>query len=396
MMSLPVVTLRAGHVQPVWAGHPWIYRQAIASLTGAPAIGDEVEVRDARGNRLGRGFYSPDSAIPVKLATRDPDQALDQAWFERRIARAVARRRAHHLPAEDTTAFRLVNSEGDGIPGLTVDCYGDIALVQLTTAGVERRADLVAGALRSAAGTTTVVALPVGGPTRAERLASELRVLCGTAPEVLVARERGFDWHIPFGTGQKTGFFADQRPNRARVEDLAAGRRVLDLCCYAGGFALAAARGGASRVLAVDSSEPALELGREAAQRAQLELIEWSRGDVREVLHSLAARGESFDLVILDPPKLARGARDLQGALGRYAELNRLALGVLAEDGLLVSCSCSGAVTLDLFLRTLARAGAEVGIGTTVVDISSAGPDHPAPPAFAEGRYLKVVSLERL
>jgi 23S rRNA (cytosine1962-C5)-methyltransferase len=395
-MSLPVVTLRAGHVQPVWAGHPWIYRQAIASMTGAPTIGDEVEVRDARGNRLGRGFYSPDSAIPIKLATRDPDQALDHAWFEQRIARAVMRRRAHHLPDESTTAFRLINSEGDGIPGLTVDCYGDIALAQLATAGIERRADLVVNALRSAAGVGTVVALPVGGPTRAEHLATDLRVLCGTAPDVLVARERGFEWHIPFGTGQKTGFFADQRPNRARVEYLARGRRVLDLCCYAGGFALAAARGGASRVLAVDSSEPALELGRDAAQRAGLDAVEWLRSDVREVLHALGERGESFDLVILDPPKLARGARDLQGALGRYAELNRLALGVLADAGMLVSCSCSGAVTLDLFLRTLARAGAEVGIGTTVVDIAGAGPDHPSPPAFAEGRYLKVVSLERL
>lgn len=396
MMSLPVVTLRAGHVQPVWAGHPWIYRQAIATISGSPAIGDEVEVHDARGNRLGRGFYSPDSAIPVKLATRDPDQALDQAWFEQRITRAVARRRAHQLPDQDTTALRLVNAEGDGIPGLTVDCYGDVALVQMTTAGIERRADLIAGALRAAAGISAVVALPVGGPTRSERLATDLQVLYGTAPEVLTVRERGFEWRIPFGTGQKTGFFADQRPNRARVESLARGRRVLDLCCYSGGFALAAGRGGASRVLAVDSSEPALELGRDAAQRAGLDTIEWLRSDVREVLHALGERGESFELVILDPPKLARGARDLQGALGRYAELNRLALGVLAEDGMLVSCSCSGAVTLDLFLRALARAGAEVGIGTTVVDISGAGPDHPAPPAFGEGRYLKVVSLERL
>lgn len=394
-MALPTLTLRAGSVQPVWLGHPWVYQQAIATLDGSPAAGDEVEVRDARGNRLGRGFYSPNSAIPVRLATRDADENLDQAWLARRLERAVARRAAHGLPNPDTTAFRLVHAEGDGLPGLIVDRYGDVAVVQLSTAGMARRADLIARTLVDVAGVTTVVVAEAGEATKREAIEVPAGTLLGPVTTHILVRELGFVWSIPVGPGQKTGFYVDQRPNRARVEALAAGRRVLDLCCYVGGFALAAARGGASEVVAVDSSEPSLELARSAAA-TNGRVVDWRKGDIRKVMEALAADGESFDLIVLDPPKLARGAREVDKALGRYTELNRLALALLSERGTLVSCSCSGAVGPERFVRAIARAGAEIGRATTLLDLGGAGPDHPSPPAFPEGRYLTVATVERL
>ncbi|HVS02556.1 MAG TPA: class I SAM-dependent rRNA methyltransferase [Thermoanaerobaculia bacterium] len=385
------LVLKPGHVKPVWAGHPWVYAQAVARIEGPAAAGDVVAVEDAEGNVLGEGYYSPRSAIPVRLLTRGSDERVAPGLLAERIAAAAARRRELlALPSTDSDGFRLVHAEGDGLPGLVVDAYGDTACAQLLTAGIKRREEEVYDALAALPGVARVVEVGSRDSERLEGFRSTTRTVRGSDTEALTFRERGIGWRIPLGLAQKTGFYFDQRENRGRVEALAAGRRVLDAYSYVGGFALAAARGGARGVVAVDRSEAVLAAGREnAAANGLTDLVEWRRGDARRDLRRLAAAGERFDLVVVDPPKLAPTARHLPAARRAYRQLDTAALGLVAAGGLLVTCSCSAAFGVEDLLRTLAAAGRRTGRRLAVLHVGQQAPDHPTPPAFPEGRYLK-------
>jgi 23S rRNA (cytosine1962-C5)-methyltransferase len=392
----PRIVLKPGHVKPVWAGHPWVYAQAVARLDGSPEPGGVVEVLDPNGNWLGRGFWSPESAIPVRLVTRDPEEPLDEEALARRIA-AAARRRQEllGLPNEETTGFRLVHAEGDGLPGLVVDRYGEVLAAQLLTLGLKLRQEAILEALASLPGVESVVEIADREAARLEGFSAETRTARGPVVETLAFQERGFQWRVPLALGQKTGFYFDQRENRARVESLAAGRRVLDAYCYLGSFALAAARGGAREVVAVDSSSRVLETARgNARANGWGEAVDFRRLDARRHLRELGGAGtERFDLVILDPPKLAPTARHLPEARKVYEGLNAAALALVAPGGLLVTCSCSAAMGGEELLRAVAIAAKRARREVTLLHLGGQAPDHPTPPAFAEGRYLQCAFL---
>lgn len=385
------VTVAAGRVQPVWAGHPWVFAQAIERVDGAPTGGDVVEVRDPRGNFLGRGFWSPGSAIPVRILTRDPEDLLDTASLARRLDRAAEwRRRELGLPSEHTTGYRLVHSEGDQLPGLVVDVFGDVAVVQLLTVGMKRREDWLFGEIARVARAKTVIEVPGGQAQKREGLSVEPRVVRGADVEELRFRERGLELRIELPIAQKTGYYFDQRDNRALVERMASGKRVLDLYAYVGSFALAAARGGAIEVQAFDSSAGAIAQGASIAAANGLGArIAFARADVRRLLGELAGAGKHFDMVIVDPPKLAPSARHLPKARTAYRKLNAGAIRLLGDGGVLVSCSCSAAMTPEELMRTVALAARDADRDATLLHMGQQGMDHPVPAAFPEGRYLK-------
>ncbi len=392
-----IVHLRPGFVQPVWAGHPWVFAQAIARTEGSPGAGDEVLVLDPQGKALGRGYWSPGSAIPVRLLTRDANATLDARFLARRIAEAARwRREVANLPSPDHTGYRLVNAEGDQLPGLTVDVFGDAASVQFGTVGLKRREEAIFDALAEHARVTRLYEVSSERHQQREGFTVTDGLVRGSPSPTLDFVEGGVRFTVPApgaeGGGQKTGYYFDQRENRALVGSLAKGRRVLDAYSYVGGFALAAAKGGAREVRSVDSSAHAIAAGERIARENGLDgVITHTRGDAKTVLTQLADAGERFDLVVLDPPKLAHSAREVEKATGHYRRLNAMATRVLAPGGLLVTCSCSGSVNVDTFLRAVSAGVRDAGRDASVLAVRGAATDHPSPVAFAEGRYLKCV-----
>ena len=398
-MTTPRVFLEAGHVKPVWAGHPWVFAQAIAHVEGKPDAGDVVEVWDGQGHLLGRGYWSEGSAIPVRLVTRDPEEALDDGAIARRVAAAASlRERILGLPAtapaRGTDGFRLIHAEGDDLPGVIADRYGDTVCVQLLTTGVKRRENVIFDALAELPGIRRVVEVPGGEGGKREQLETTLRTVRGPESDALAFRERGFAFELPLAVAQKTGYYFDQRDNRARVEALARGLTVLDLCTYLGGFALAAVRGGAMAVTAVDRAAPLLETAEAIAARNGMgDRIRWRQADVRKDLAGFAGAGERWDLVVLDPPKLAPTARHAQQAMPMYEGLNAAALRLVRPGGVLVTCSCSAALGPEELLRVVAAAARRGRRQLRVLAVGHQSADHPTPPAFPQGRYLTCVFL---
>jgi len=385
---IPIVKLKPGHVQPVWAGHPWVYAQAVDRVEGGATAGDEVRVIDPRGNFMGRGFYSPGSAIPVRIAVRDETTKFDGAFFRNRIAHALEHRRALGLPSDGTDGYRVIHAEGDGLPGLIVDRFGDVLVVQILTFGMKAREGLILEALRVLEPKTILDRTPAA-TAKAESFEAASGVVRGAPVEELVMRERGITYRLPLDLGQKTGFYFDQRALRARVEELARGRDVLDTYSYVGSFAMAAARGGAKRVVAVDESAIALEVGAVIARENGLhERIEHRKQDARKALQE--AHGK-YDLVIVDPPRLAptKGARE--GALVAYAKIAELGCRATKPGGLLVLSSCSGAVDIVALTRALAIGALHANVQAFILERHFQGFDHPVSAAFNEGLYLKTL-----
>jgi len=392
---MPTITLKPGHVRPVWSGHPWIFAQAIARIEGGAVAGDEVRVLDPNGNVLGRGLYTPRSAIPVRMFTRE-DAPIDAALIRRRIERAIAHRRDLGLPGaspgHETDAYRLIHAEGDGLPSLTVDVFGDVLCVQLNTIGLKLREGVVFDALGAALSPRAIVDRTPPHIAKMEGFEAASGVVRGDASvDELRFVERGLRYSIPLALGQKTGFYLDQRALRARVEQLARGRRVLDAFAFVGTFSLAAARGGAAEVMAVDESAVALEVGAECAKMNGLEgRVRFVREDARHGFQQASAQG-GYDVVVCDPPKLAPSRSAREGALGAYKSLASAACRATRPGGILVFCSCSSAVGLDDLTRALALGAREARMAAVVFDRHFQGGDHPVPAAFPEGLYLKSV-----
>ena len=381
------VILRKGRARPLWYGHPWVYANAIGSIEGKPAPGDVVSLTDHDGRFIGKGFYNARSQIPVRLCTRS-DEAIDAAFLRRRIERARATRARLGLPSAETNAYRLVNSEGDDLPGLVIDIYADAAVVQITTLAMSMRRNDIYDALEAELGVKTIFELAPASYAELEGYAAGSRVARGASRAAVSVLENGVALEVEPLSGQKTGMFIDQRETRARVAQLARGARVLDVYAYAGGFGLAAARAGAKAVTAVDSSARAVAriTAHAAANGVAVEAIE---ADAFRYLETATPR--AFDLVVIDPPKFARARKDLEAARKGYERLNALALQAVAAGGILVTCSCSQNVDAETFERIVAAGAKQTGREVRVFERRGPAADHLLPPAFGEGQYLKVL-----
>jgi 23S rRNA (cytosine1962-C5)-methyltransferase len=372
------------------ARHPWIFSGALARLDGEPEPGAEVDVLSASGDFLGRGLYNPHSQIRVRLYTAE-DEPLDAEFFAARV-RAAARLRRDVLGLDDPEgACRIVFSEGDGLSGLTVDRYGRFLAVVLTGLGMSQRLEGILDALEEELAPEAVVLRTEKGMADAEGLVLEDGPLRGSLPEApIVVREGDLQFGVELRTGQKTGFYLDQRINRLRAASYAAGRSLADVCSYTGGFSVAALCAGAERSTAVDVSAPALELASANAERngvgAGLETV---RANAFEWLAAQADEGRRYDMIVLDPPRFARSRRGLPSALEGYRRLNALALACLAEGGVLVTFSCSGRVSEADFQTAVARAAAQAGRPLRILERLAQAPDHPVSAACPETAYLK-------
>lgn len=388
--SFPTAILKAGHVLPLWGGHPWVYAQAIAKVEGGVLPGDEIDVVDPKGNFLGRGLWSPKSAIPIRIVTHDRAQAVDSVLVRERIGAAERLRRTLHLPNADTDAYRLIHAEGDGLPGLLVDVFRDVLVVQMTTLGMKRREGMILSALGEILEPRAVIDRTSKEIAKLEGFEAGSGVIRGDeAATTLQFSERGFRYSIPAEVTQKTGFYFDQRPLRTRVEQLARGRRVLDCFSFVGTFSLAAARGGAEDVLAIDESAVALEAAAEIARENGLgERIRFERKDARQALKEAAEAG-GRDLVLCDPPKLVPRKGAKEDGLVAYRRLAGLGARATRDGGLLVLCSCSQSVSLDALTRALALGARDAGRTATILERHFQGADHPVPAAFPDGLYLK-------
>ena len=382
------LVLKPGREKSLKRRHPWVFSGAVAKVQGKPETGETVELWSATGEFLAVAAYSPKSQIVARIWDWG-ERAIDRAFFAERIARAVAQRRAF-LDGAATDAYRLLHGESDGLPGVVADRYGDMLGLQLTSAGAERWREVIADALLDATGASRIW----------ERSDAEVRALEGLTPAAgplrgpceparIVMREHGVRFEVDLERGHKTGFYLDQRENRLLLRDLVRGRDVLDGFCYTGGFALNAARGGARSVFALDSSAEALALARANAQLNDLTGIDWVGGDVFQMLRHLRDGRRQFDLVVLDPPKFAPTAAHAARAARAYKDINLLAFKLLRAGGLLMTFSCSGGVSADLFQKIIAGAALDAGVDAQFIDRLGAGPDHPVALSFPEGEYLK-------
>jgi 23S rRNA (cytosine1962-C5)-methyltransferase len=384
-MDRPTIRLNPNQDRRLRGGHPWAFSNEIrmspeyrAWPRGAP-----VRLESAEGWRYGTFMFNPHSLIAARLLDRNPEAAIDAGWVAHRIARAAALR----ARLVDPRFHRLVHAEADGLPGLVIDRYGDVAVVQANTAGMDRLLPEITAAL-AGLGLSAIVARNDSPARGQEGLAEEVRLLLGESAATQ-AEEGGVVFPIdPLG-GQKTGFFYDQRPNRALVASLAAGARVLDVFCHVGAFGLACAKAGAASVTLVDSSAHALDHAQRAAALNGLAGVATRRGDAFEVMAELAQEGARFDIVVVDPPAFAKTKKDQPNGLRGYARMARLAAPLVAPGGFLFAASCSHHAPLDLFAAAIAEGLHRARREGAVVHTGFAGPDHPVHPHLPESAYLK-------
>lgn len=372
-------------------GHPWIFSGAIEQVAGSPESGETVLVQDAAGEPLGQAAYSPASQMRARMWTGDPDQVVGADFFRGRLQTALELRRVS-VPPEETDALRLVFAESDGLPGLIVDRYGDLLVLQCLSAGAEYWRETLADILLELTGVSAIYERSDVDVRALEGLPERVGPLRGAAPSSrLEIHENGLRFWVDVLAGHKTGFYLDQRANRARLGRLAVGREVLNCFSYSGAFSVYALAGGATSVLSIDSSAEALTLGQENLGLNGIDgaKADWLAGDVFVLLRRFRDQARSFDLVVLDPPKFAQNAAQAERAARGYKDINLLALKLLRPGGLLFTFSCSGGVSPDLFQKIVAGAAVDAGVDARIIGRMSQGADHPVALNFPEGEYLK-------
>ncbi|MBV8502895.1 MAG: class I SAM-dependent rRNA methyltransferase [Paucibacter sp.] len=392
---MKTITVRAGKERSLQKRHPWVFEGSIAK--GGADSGELVRVQSVDGAFLGWGAYSPKSAIRVRVWSFDEAERIDAAFFARRIARAIALRKRLVI---DSDALRLVHGEADGLPGLVVDRYGDTLVAQFGAAGVERWKKTICEALLGATGLTRLYERSDASVRALEGLPEATGWLAGGGDTALTIREHQWRLSLDVAEGHKTGYYLDQRDNRKRFAEAVRHhgcRRVLNCFSYTGGFSVAALTGGASEVISVDSSAPAL-----ARANAHVELngFEASRhqaldADVNATLRAMIHEGRRFDAIVLDPPKFAPTISHAERAARAYKDINRLGLQLLEPGGLLFTFSCSGGIAPDLFHKIVAGAGLDAGVDGAIIERVAAAPDHPQTICFPEGDYLKGLMILR-
>lgn len=400
--SLPRVELNRGREGPSLGRHPWIFSGAVARTHGEPADGDEVRVVTASGAFICRGIWNSRSQIVVR-GYRWEDLPLDGDFWRSRIRTALGVRRSLASagrtppPLDDpASGVRLVFSEGDGISGLTVDRYGEWLSVQFTALALGRRMELLLDILEDEIRPRGIVLRTEKGVGDEEGLALRDGLVRGEEPpEVLDLVESGINLRVDLRTGQKTGFYLDQRDNRLLAGTLARGRTAADVCCYTGGFALAMARGGATSVAAVDASAPALALAAlNAEANGVQDRISFHRSDALRWLQEEGGSGRRYGLIVLDPPRFARSRRGIASALQGYGRLNEAAVRLLEPGGILLTCSCSGRVSREEFVSVLTGVAGRTGRHLRILDTRGQAPDHPVSASCTEGAYLKALVVQ--
>ena len=380
---LPLITLKTERR----SNHPWIFQKMVEKPDPKPKPGTIVDIVDREGNFAGRGFYNGHSRISLRVLTMNPDEAVDEAFFARRIGAAIALRREQLKLDAVTDAYRLVHSEGDGLSGLVVDRFANTVVVEYFSAGMFKQRDLIKRVLLEHFPGADLYAFAEDHVQKQESFDCAIP----TSPPPTVIHEHGVQFHAAPGTKHKTGFFADQRDNRKYLASFCEGKRVLDLCCNSGGFGIYARTiGGADEVTGVDLDEEILEI---AAKNAYLNKVKvrFVQADIFHWLRDAAAnRAKQFDVVVLDPAKMTRDREQVIPALKKYLDMNKLALGAVKPGGIFLTCSCTGLVSEEQFLDMLRRAAFSAGSTVQVLEVSGAGADHPWQAHVPESRYLKA------
>lgn len=391
-MSVPKVVLKPKRAQPFYARHPWVYAGAIDRVVGEPADGAEVELVSSTDNFVARGLFNSQSKITVRLYSWEPEVALDRDFFRRRLQRAVDLRHSVLNLAGPGRGYRVVFSESDYLSGMVVDRYADWLAVQFTSLALANRREMIGELLRELLSPRGIYLRTEKGIGKLEGVELRDELLWGEPPPPdLAIEENGLRFLVNLAEGQKTGYYLDQRDNRAAVARLCGGRRVLDAFCYSGGFGLYAARAGAAEVLGVDASEPALDLARRNAAANGLGSVSFVAADVFHHLAELAAAGRKFDVVVLDPPKFARNRAAVPEALRGYRRLHQLALRLLDRDGVLVSCCCTGLIAPAELEDLIAQVSAEAKRDLQILERRGPAPDHPVAISCRESGYLKCI-----
>ena len=382
--------LKKGRDHSLRQRHPWVFSGAIERVDGNPASGETLDILTPDGEFLAKAAYSPQSSIRARVWAWD-EVEIDVSFFEERIRLAVELRNRLNLDPADT-AMRLVNAESDGLPGIVVDRYGEILALQCLTTGAEYWRDTIVACLAKLPGVSSIYERSDVDVRQLEGLPQRTGLLYGTDfPACIPIAENRVRFLVDVKTGQKTGFYLDQRPNRRRVGELVHGLSVLNCFCYSGGFSLNALAGGANQVVSVDSSADALELARQNLElnRMAAEKCSWLEGDVFQLLRRFRDEGKHFDTIVLDPPKFAPTAASAEKAARAYKDINLLAFKLLNPGGLLFTFSCSGGISAELFQKIVAGAALDAKVGARIVERLAQGLDHPVALNFPEGAYLK-------
>ncbi len=387
--------IKSGRERSLLRRHPWIFSGAVKSVDGGASSGDVLRVQSEDGRFLAHAAYSEHSQIVGRALSFAERDVVDEAFYQRRLRAAIVGR-ANLLHVSD--AVRLVHAESDGLPGVIVDKYGDVLVVQLSTAGADPLREMLGRQLLALTGAKTIYERSDADVRELEGLPVRNGLLAG-APltDETIITENGLKIAVDIAHGHKTGFYLDQRDNRELTRALSSGADVLNCFCYTGTMSVAALAGGAASVLSIDSSGPSLAMGARNAALNGIEnpRAEWLEADVFEALRKLRDRARSFDLVILDPPKFAPTAHHAEKAARAYKDINLLGLKLLRPGGHLMTFSCSGGISTDLFQKIIAGAALDAQVDAQIVHRLGPGPDHPVALSFPEGDYLKGLLLRR-
>lgn len=392
--NLGLCILKAGREKSVLRRHPWIFSGAIERVNGQPQNGDTVAVHASQGTFLGYAAYNALSKISARMWTWQESDRMDADFFRHKISVALAARSALNI-AQHSTGIRLIHGEADGLPGLVVDQYINVLVMQIGSAGAEKWREVFVEILQDLCRPACIYERSDSDSRTLEGLPERNGVLLGTLPDALVLTEHGIRFGVDVAHGQKTGFYLDQRDNRALIGELAQDKDVLNCFCYSGGFSLYALRGGAKSVLSIDSSAEALQLAQHnvALNALDVERAQWQCEDVFQALRKLRDQNKKFDLIILDPPKFAPTAAFAEKAARGYKDINLLGFKLLNPGGMLATYSCSGGISDDLFQKIVAGAALDAGVEAQIVNKLHAAADHPVLLSFPEGAYLKGLLL---
>ena len=387
--------VNAGREKSLLRRHPWIFSGAMKSIGDGTVSGDVVRVEAADGRFLAYAAFSEKSQIIARVLSFNESDVIDEGFFARRIQSAVAQRGSL---TSQTNAIRLIHAESDGLPGLIADRYGDVIVMQLLTAGIDPQREMLARLLMQATGAKTVYERSDADVRELEGLPPRVGLVAGAPlPNEIVIEENGMQIAVDIAHGHKTGFYLDQRDNRALTLAMSHDADVLNCFCYTGTMSVAALMGGANSVLSIDSSGPSLKLAERnvALNRLDAAKAEWLEADVFQALRKLRDSARSFDLVILDPPKFAPTAHHAEKAARAYKDINLLGLKLLRPGGHLMTFSCSGGISAELFQKIVAGAALDAGIDAQILRRLNPGIDHPVAIHFPEGDYLKGLLLRR-